>query len=340
MSPRGNELVQMKGVSKRFDQKADPVAWIARTLGSRTGSEFVQAVDDVNLFVREGEVLGLVGESGCGKSTLGRMLAGLIEPTSGEIFFDGRNISDRRNGDSRKLALRMQMIFQDPFASLNPRKRVKDIIGEAPRVHGIVARDQLDSYVEELMSKCGLDPAYRNHLPHQFSGGQRQRIAIARALAVKADFIVCDEIVSALDVSIQAQILNLFMDLKSEHRLTTLFISHDLGVVEHVSDRVAIMYLGRVVELADTEELFGNPLHPYTRGLLDEVPSLDRRGVQFAAIEGEIPSPLDPPSGCQFHPRCPFASDICRKVAPQSIERHPGHFISCHHPPTEQREAN
>ena len=268
------------------------------------------------------------------------MLAGFIEPTSGEIFFDGRNISDREYRDSRKLALRIQMIFQDPFASLNPRKRVKDIIGEAPKVHGIVARDQLDSYVDELMSKCGLDPAYKNYLPHQFSGGQRQRIAIARALAVKADFIVCDEIVSALDVSIQAQILNLFMDLKTEHRLTTIFISHDLGVVEHVSDRVAIMYLGRIVELADTEELFGKPLHPYTRGLLDEVPSLDRRGVQFAAIEGEIPSPLDPPSGCQFHPRCPFATDICRKVAPQSIERQPGHFISCHHPLNEGLEPN
>ena len=324
--------LEIRNISKRFVSEADLATRLVQLLGGSAGRESVAAVDGVNLSVRKGEVLGLVGESGCGKSTLGRMIAGFLEPSEGEIIFDGHNITGLQKRPGRQTALRIQMIFQDPHASLNPRKRVKSIIGEAPLVHGIVKPPELGRYVGRIMEDCGLDPEYMDRLPHQFSGGQRQRIAIARALAVSADFIVCDEIVSALDVSIQAQILNLFMGLKAEHQLTTIFISHDLGVVEHVSDRVAIMYLGRIVELARTEDLFRKPRHPYTRGLLDEVPSLDRRGVEFAAIKGEIPSPLDPPPGCHFHPRCPFATDICTKEVPAMREYAPGHVASCHHP--------
>ena len=332
MNQEDQPYLEIRNVSKRFAPEADLATRIAQWLGSSVGRESVEAVGGVSLSVRKGEVLGLVGESGCGKSTLGRMIAGLLEPSEGEIIFDGHAIAGSPKRPDKETALRIQMIFQDPHASLNPRKRVKSIIGEAPLVHGIVESSELGGYVSRIMEDCGLDPAYMDRLPHQFSGGQRQRIAIARALAVSADFIVCDEIVSALDVSIQAQILNLFMGLKAEHQLTTVFISHDLGVVEHVSDRVAIMYLGRVVELARTEALFRNPRHPYTKGLLDEVPSLDRRGVQFAAIKGEIPSPLNPPPGCHFHPRCPFATDICRSEAPVMREYAPGHAASCHHP--------
>ena len=332
MSEQARAYLEIRNVSKRFESEVDLATRIAQWLGSSVGRDSVEAVGGVDLSVHKGEVLGLVGESGCGKSTLGRMIAGFLEPTEGEILFDGHAVTGPQRRLDTETTLRIQMIFQDPHASLNPRKRVRSIIGEAPLVHGIVTASQLADYVGRIMQDCGLNPEYMDRLPHQFSGGQRQRIAIARALAVSADFIVCDEIVSALDVSIQAQILNLFMDLKAEHRLTTIFISHDLGVVEHVSDRVAIMYLGRIVELARTEDLFRGPRHPYTRGLLDEVPSLDRRGVQFAAIKGEIPSPLDPPTGCHFHPRCPFATEICAKEVPALREYAPGHAARCHHP--------
>jgi peptide/nickel transport system ATP-binding protein len=313
-------LIEVERLCKRFVKPLDLAARLARRLGADVSEEVVHAVDEVSLAVREGEVVGLVGESGCGKSTLGRMVAGILPPTSGAIRYRGRESA----------GLKVQMIFQDPFASLNPRMRVADIVGEAPLVHGIVRKEQLDGYVGELLARCGLDPSYQRRFPHQFSGGQRARIGIARALAVKPEFLVCDEAVAALDVSIQAQILNLFMELRRALGLTYLFISHDLGVVEHLSDRVVIMYLGRVVESADSERIFGAPNHPYTQALLRQVPRLETRKTAFQPIVGEIPSPLAPPSGCHFHPRCPHAMPRCRAEAPRLREVAPGHLSACH----------
>ncbi|MEO4042702.1 ABC transporter ATP-binding protein [Hoeflea sp. CAU 1731] len=339
-TPAARPLVRLKNVSKKFTRELDLAARLAQKLGVDINEETVHAVNGINLDIHKGEVVGLVGESGCGKSTLGRVVSGLLPASTGEIEFDGETIDSATSRKRPKdLALRIQMIFQDPYASLNPRMRVGEIISEAPRVHRIVPPNELSAYLDKVMEQCGLDPAYKSRYPHQFSGGQRQRIAIARTLAVKADFIVCDEIVSALDVSIQAQILNLLLDLKQELDLTTLFISHDLGVVEHVSDRVAIMYLGRMVEFAPTEMLFSNPQHPYTRSLLEEVPSLDKRNMNYSAIEGEIPSPFDPPPGCQFHPRCPFATAECRTVAPELQVLESGHTFACHHPQGEIAES-
>ena len=309
------KLLELERVSKRFVRPRD---FAERLAGYRP--EVVQAVDEVSFSVDEGEVVGLVGESGCGKSTLGRMVAGILEPSAGTIRYRGRE----------RPGLKVQMIFQDPFASLNPRMRVADIVGEAPLVHGIVKRAELEGYVDEMLARCGLDPGYKRRYPHQFSGGQRSRIGIARALAVKPDFLVCDEAVAALDVSIQAQILNLFMELRRALGLTYLFISHDLGVVEHLSDRVVIMYLGRVVESADTEEIFRNANHPYTQALLRQVPRLETRKTRFQPIVGEIPSPLAPPAGCHFHPRCPHAMARCREQAPPLREIAPGHLSACH----------
>jgi peptide/nickel transport system ATP-binding protein len=271
-----------------------------------------------------------VGESGCGKSTLGRMVAGILPPTEGTILRDGRDIKALSGTEARQMKLRTQMIFQDPYASLNPRMRVQDIVGEAPRVHGLLDGAAFDDYVDEQMRRAGLDPGFKRRYPHQFSGGQRQRIGIARALAVKPDFIVCDEAVAALDVSIQAQILNLFMRLRKELDLTYLFISHDLGVVEHLSDRVVIMYLGRVVEEADTETVFRRPNHPYTRSLLDSVPRIENRKRAFSVVKGEIPSPINPPPGCHFHPRCPLAMERCRVEVPKLREVAPGQRSACH----------
>ena len=327
-------VVQLKGISKRFGKTLDVAARMAqglrRAMGSPVPETVVRAVDNVDLTITRGEVMGLVGESGCGKSTLGRMVAGIMPPSDGIVLFEGRDRNSFSPDEARAAQLKVQMIFQDPYASLNPRMRVDQIVGEAPRVHGLIGAEGFDAYVDAQFRRAGLDPAYKRRYPHQFSGGQRQRIGIARALAVQPEFLVCDEAVAALDVSIQAQILNLFMDLRSELSLTYLFISHDLGVVEHLSDRVAIMYLGRIVEEAAVEEIFTRPNHPYTQALLAEVPRIDTRKRQFTAIKGEIPSPINPPSGCHFHPRCPHAMTVCRDSAPALKTVAPGHRSACH----------
>nr|WP_283949749.1 ABC transporter ATP-binding protein [Limobrevibacterium gyesilva] len=329
----------MRGVSKRFGKTLDAAAKLARrvshAMGGTAKNDVVRAVDNVDLTISKGEVVGLVGESGCGKSTLGRMVAGIMPPSDGTVLWQGRDIATLPPDQARAAKLSVQMIFQDPYASLNPRLRVDEIVGEAPRVHGLIPRGNngrraFEDYVDAQLRRAGLDPAYKRRYPHQFSGGQRQRIGIARALAVQPEFLVCDEAVAALDVSIQAQILNLFMDLRTELDLTYLFISHDLGVVEHLSDRVAIMYLGRIVEEAPAEEIFARANHPYTQALLAEVPRVEARKRAFTAIKGEIPSPLNPPSGCHFHPRCPHAMPICREVAPKLQAVAPGHRSACH----------
>jgi len=323
-------IVEVRALTKNFVKKLDLAGRVASKLGSDLRDETVHAVDNVDLAITKGEVVGLVGESGCGKSTLGRMVAGLLEPTSGQILFHSKDRIGLRGDEAAREKLGIQMIFQDPFASLNPRMRVEAIVGEAPLIHGLVTRQQYADYVSEMLMNVGLDPDFRRRYPHQFSGGQRSRIGIARALAVKPEFLVCDEAVAALDVSIQAQVINLFMDLREQFNLTYLFISHDLSVVQHISDRIVIMYLGRVVESGPTEEFFAAPNHPYAEALLDEIPRLDQRKRMFHPIKGEIPSPIDPPPGCHFHPRCPHATERCRIEAPALREIAPGRLSACH----------
>ena len=314
-------MLELSALSKRFTRRLDAVERLARVFGARATEQTVHAVDDVNFTVGNGEVVGLVGESGCGKSTVGRLACGLLEPSEGSVRYQGKAPAGTR---------RPQMIFQDPFASLNPRMRVEEIIGEAPRVHGLVSKEDIPDYVGGLLDSVGLESSYRRRYPHQFSGGQRARIGIARALAVKPEFLVCDEAVAALDVSIQAQVLNLFLDLRERLGLTYLFISHDLGVVRHVAKRVVVMYLGRVVEIAPTEELYARPNHPYTQALLAGIPRLDRQRRAYTPIKGEIPSPLAPPPGCHFHPRCPHAMERCRREVPVLREIAPGRLSACH----------
>ena len=301
----------------------------------------VQAVDDVSLTLRKGETLGLVGESGCGKSTLCRTLLRLIEPTSGSIRFEGREIADISQRELRPLRRQMQMIFQDPFSSLNPRKRVGQIIGDPIRLHGLAEGKELRSQVEEMLDRVGLGAEDYNRYPHEFSGGQRQRIGIARALGLRPKLIVADEPVSALDVSIQAQIINLLDDLREEFDLTLIFVAHDLGVVRHVSDRVAVMYLGKIVEVASASELYENPVHPYTVALLSAIPIPDPKENEAReplVLEGDVPSPIDPPPACRFHTRCPWASGVCSTVEPPLADYGAGRIAACHHPRNVSRE--
>ena len=295
----------------------------------------VHAVDDVSFAVREGETLGLVGESGCGKSTLGRTLVRLLEPTDGQIIFQGKPIQDLGTRSLRPLRREMQMVFQDPYASLNPRKRVGTIVSDPMRIHHLGSRDEQKRRVGEILETVGLSPEHYNRFPHEFSGGQRQRIGIARALALRPKLIIADEPVSALDVSIQSQMLNLLEDLQNEFQLTYIFIAHDLGVVRHVSDRIAVMYLGKIVELSPAEELYTRPIMPYTEALLSAVPIPDpdlAEKRERIVLEGDVPSPINPPSGCRFHPRCRYATDICKQLEPPLVDYGNGHLAACHHP--------
>lgn len=294
--------------------------------------QVVRAVDGVSFNIQKGETFGLVGESGCGKTTVGRCLLRLIEPTSGEINFDGQNLLSLGKREMRALRRRLQIVFQDPYSSLNPRMKVGDIIAEPLLVHSIGNKAERKNRVAELLKVVKLDPDYANRYPHQFSGGQRQRIGIARALALNPDFIVADEPVSALDVSVQAQVVNLLQDLQEQFGLTYLFISHGLAVVEHISTRVGVMYLGKLVELAPAQELYQNPKHPYTQVLLTSIPLPDpeqARTRSRIALSGEIPTPLNPPSGCRFHTRCPYAMEKCKIAEPEFKEVAPGHFAAC-----------
>jgi peptide/nickel transport system ATP-binding protein/oligopeptide transport system ATP-binding protein len=315
------ELVVVKDLYKHFPVRGGIL---------RKTIDWIKAVDGVGFTIREGETLGLVGESGCGKSTIGRTILHLHEPTSGDVEFDGQNIFSLTKNELKTMRRNMQIIFQDPYASLNPRMPISDSIMAGLKIHKIGTPNERSELVMDMLHRVGLEPYHAHRYPHEFSGGQRQRIGIARAIALRPKFIVCDEPVSALDVSIQSQILNLLQDLQDEFGLTYLFIAHNLSVVEHISDRVAVMYLGKIVELAPRLELFRNALHPYTQALMSAIPlpkpNLKRERV---ILKGEVPSPQNPPSGCHFHPRCPVAMDICAEEVPEFVEIGPEHWVSC-----------
>lgn len=320
-------LVQVDDLQMRFDVSAP---WLNRVL-ERKPKQFVHAVDGISFHIQRGQTLALVGESGCGKSTVARLLVGLYRPSGGDVRFEGRSTRDWfAAADAPALRRRLQMIFQDPYASLNPRWKVRDIVAEPLREHALVVNAaEAEVRVGELLSQVGLNPADASKFPHQFSGGQRQRISIARALATAPEFLVCDEPTSALDVSVQAQVLNLMRDLQQKNGLTYLFISHNLAVVHHMADEVGVMYLGRLVELSDKKRLFAQPRHPYTRMLLDAIPDIQLTGRQRAAVQGEVPNPLSPPSGCSFHPRCPHANERCKTERPV-LSEFQGIRVACH----------
>ena len=314
-------LLEVRNLKKYFPIKT--------ALGTQKGA--VKAVDDVSFSIKKGTTMGLVGESGCGKSTTGRTILRLLEKTDGEVIFNGQDVNKLSKKELRALRTKMQIIFQDPYSSLSPRLPVGEIIGEAVREHGLVPKDQLDDYVTKIMLSCGLQPYHKDRYPHEFSGGQRQRICIARAIALNPDFIVCDEPVSALDVSIQAQVINLLKDLQDERDLTYLFISHDLSVVEHISDVVGVMYLGGLVEVGSTEDIFANPLHPYTKALFSAIPMPDPEvKTDRIILEGSIPSPANPPSGCKFHTRCSECMERCKTEVPKEVDMGNGHVVRCH----------
>ena len=315
-------LLSVKNLKKYFPIKSG-------LLGGQKGA--VKAVDGVSFDIPKGKTLGLVGESGCGKTTIGKTILRLHDKSEGEVVFDGVDIHSLSREELRKIRPRIQIIFQDPYSSLSPRMPIGEIIGEAVREHGIVPKEQFDEYITKIMQDCGLQEYHKDRYPHEFSGGQRQRICIARALALNPDFIVCDEPVSALDVSIQAQIINLLEDLQDKYNLTYLFISHDLSVVEHISDSVGVMYLGSLVEFAETDAIFGKPLHPYTQALFSAIPVPDPDiKMDRVILEGSIPSPANPPKGCKFHTRCRYAMDVCKVEPPRTIEVDPGHKVVCH----------
>jgi len=322
-------MLELHGINRRFTTRLDFAAKILNRFGANYQEKTVWAVSDVNLTVNQGEVLGVVGESGCGKSTLGRMAAGILPPSDGQIMFKGQDVAALSGADQKDWVRGVQMVFQDPMTSLNPRKTIFQLISEAPIFHGILSRRDANARVEELLKSAGLDPAFMERMPHEMSGGQRQRVAIAQVLAVEPEVVVFDEATSALDVSVQAQILNLFQSLKDDFGLTYIFISHNLGAVRHVADRIVIMYLGRVVEIAPCDALFSGPLHPYSSALLREAPRLERTRA-FEPIRGEIPSPLNPPSGCPFHPRCPHAVDQCRTERPALRDLGEDRVVACH----------
>jgi oligopeptide transport system ATP-binding protein len=326
-SSAGAPLLRIRGVKKYFPNKEGIVF--------KRETARVHAVDDVSLDLQPGETVGLVGESGCGKSTLGRCVIRLHDLTAGAIEFDGRDISSLSRKQLRPLRREIQMVFQDPYASLNPRKRVGTIISDPMRIHGVGDRQVTKARTQELLARVGLSPEHYNRYPHEFSGGQRQRIGVARALALNPKLIVADEPVSALDVSIQAQVVNLLDDLQDEFDLTYLFIAHDLAVVRHVSDRIAVMYLGKIVEVSPADELYRRPVHPYTEALLSAVPIPDpdqSEQRERIVLEGDVPSPITPPSGCRFHPRCRYATEICAREEPPLVEHGGGHLAACHHP--------
>lgn len=316
------DLIIVKNLKKYFPIKAGIL---------RKTVNHVRAVENISFTIKKGETLGIVGESGCGKSTTGRTILRLVDKTDGEVLYDGKDVFGLSKNDLRKLRTEMQIVFQDPYSSLNPRMTVGEIVGEALREHGIADGKALVYKVQEVIERCGLAPYHIRRYPHEFSGGQRQRIGIARALALNPKFVVCDEPVSALDVSIQSQILNLLMDLQEGMGLTYLFISHDLSVVKHISDRIGVMYLGSMMELTDNLELFANPLHPYTQALLSAIPIPDPKLKRKRIIlQGDIPSPANPPAGCRFHTRCPYVMPQCKSVVPEFREAKKGHFVACH----------